>query len=200
MCQNVDLPEDGGGGGFMGFFQRLEEDQSAQAFQKRWFKRWYIENRLDNIYFEQGGLGHPLRRPTTMVTNMDISELRGVRDERSEEATWGQWSTWAPMMIHVLVRGWKRWKQRPGWYSRMVKALKAVDRRAWERHLANDHVPHRPDCLQCIHNSTGRPHRRCLHKDCYVMSADTLGPVRVAGPKGEKYSLGCSRTSFRNKR
>ncbi|CAE7908879.1 RE1 [Symbiodinium sp. KB8] len=188
MCQNVDLPEDGVAV-VLWASSEAEEDQSAQAFQREWFKRWYIENRLGNIYFEQGGLGHPLRRPTTMVTNMDISELRGMRDERSEEATWGQWSTWAPMMVHVLVRGWKRWKQRPGWYSRMVKALKVVDRKAWERHLANDHVPHRPDCLQCIHNSTGRPHRRCLHKDCYVMSADTLGPVRVAGPKGEKYAL-----------
>ncbi|CAE7295290.1 GIP, partial [Symbiodinium necroappetens] len=133
MCQNVDLPDDGVAVVLWGSSE-AEEDHSAQAFQKEWFKRWYIENWLDNIYFEQGGLGHPLRRPTTMVTNMDISELRGVRDERSEEATWGQWSTWA------------------------------VDRRAWERHLANDH-------------------------DCYVMSADTLGPVRVAGPKGEKYAL-----------
>ncbi|CAE7215197.1 GIP, partial [Symbiodinium necroappetens] len=26
-------------------------------------------------------------------------------------------------------------------------------------------------------------------KDCYVMSADTLGPVRVPGPKGEKYAV-----------
>ncbi|OLQ12722.1 Copia protein [Symbiodinium microadriaticum] len=26
-------------------------------------------------------------------------------------------------------------------------------------------------------------------RDCYVMSADTLGPVRVPGPKGEKYAV-----------
>ena len=101
----------------------------------------------------------------------------------------GSRSTWAPMMMHVLVRGWKRWKSQLGWYPQMVKALKAADRRAWERHLANDHVPHRPDCLQCVHNSTGRPHRKCLHKDCYVMSADTLGPVRVPGPKGERFAV-----------
>ncbi|CAE7388019.1 hypothetical protein AK812_SmicGene40986 [Symbiodinium microadriaticum] len=80
-------------------------------------------------------------------------------------------------------------KLRPGWYSRMVKALKAVDRKAWEKHLANDHVPYRPDCLQCIHNATGRPHRKCLHRDCYVLSADTLGPVRVSGVRGERYAV-----------
>ena len=68
-------------------------------------------------------------------------------------------------------------------------AYKAVGRKAWERRLSNDHVPYRADCLQCIHNATGKPHRRCLHRDCYVMSADTLGPVRVAGPKGERFAV-----------
>ncbi|CAE7447103.1 RE1, partial [Symbiodinium sp. CCMP2456] len=188
MCRAVDIPNDGVAVSLWASSE-AEEDLSAQAFQKEWFKKWIMEAMLDKLHFEQGGLGHPSRRPTTMVTNMDITELRGVRDERKEESTWGTWSTWAPMMLHILARGWKRWKLRPGWYPRMVKALKEVDRKAWERHLANDHVPHRPDCVQCIHNSTGRPHRRCLRRDCYVMSADTLGPVRIAGPKGEKYAL-----------
>ena len=188
MCKGVDIPTDGVAVALWASSE-VEEDLSAQAFQKEWFKKWVVESMMNKLHFEQGALGHPLRRPTVMVSNMDITELRGLQDGRSEEATWGIRSTWAPMMMHILVRGWKRWKLRPGWYPRMVKELKAVDRKAWERHLANDHVPHRPDCLQCIHNSTGRPHRRCLHKDCYVMSADTLGPVRVAGPKGEKYAL-----------
>ena len=188
MCRCVDIPTDGVAVALWASSE-VEDDLSAQAFQKEWFKKWVVESMMDRLYFEQGALGHPLRRPTVMTTNMDITELRGLQDERSEETTWGSWSTWAPMTMHVLVRGWKRWKLRRGWYPRMVKELKAVDRKAWERHLANDHVPHRPDCLQCIHNSTGRPHRRCLHRDCYVMSADTLGPVRVVGPKGEKYAL-----------
>ena len=187
-CERMDIPNDGAAVALWSSSE-VEEDQSGKAAQREWFKRWMVETMMDTLYFEQGGLGHPHRRPTVMSTNMDISELRGVRDERTQEATWGSRSTWAPMMMHVLARGWKRWKQRPGWYPRLVKALKAVDRKAWERHLANDHVPRRPDCLQCIHNSTGRPHRRCLHRDCYVMSADTLGPVRIAGPKGEKYAL-----------
>ncbi|CAE7327876.1 RE1 [Symbiodinium sp. CCMP2592] len=188
MCEDVDLPNDGVALAIWASADS-EEDPSSKPFGKTWFKRWSRDGWLNVLHFEQGGLGHPLRRPTTMVTNMDIAELRGVRDERKEEAEWGSRSTWAPMMMHALVQGWKRWRSRTGWYPRMVKALKAADRRAWERHLANDHVPHRPDCLQCVHNSTGRPHRRCLHKDCYVLSADTLGPVRVPGPKGEKFAV-----------
>ncbi|CAE7450198.1 RE1 [Symbiodinium sp. CCMP2592] len=77
----------------------------------------------------------------------------------------------------------------PGPEEMEDEAWLAVDRKAWERHLMNDHLPYRADCLQCIHNATGRPHRRCLHRDCYVMSADTLGPVRVPGPKGERYAV-----------
>ncbi|CAE7639140.1 unnamed protein product, partial [Symbiodinium necroappetens] len=188
MCEMTDVPNDDVAIAIWGSSE-AEEDSSACALQRGWMKHWVVEGSLQNLYFEQGGLGHPLRRPTYMVTNMDVTELRGVRDEREQESTKGSWSVWAPMMMHVLTRGWKRWKLRPGWYPRVVRALRAVDRKAWERHLANDHVPHRPDCLQCIHNATGRPHRRCLHKDCYVMSADTLGPVRVPGPKGEKYAI-----------
>ena len=28
---------------------------------------------------------------------------------------------WAPVMARILARGLKRWKQRPGWYTRLVK-------------------------------------------------------------------------------
>eukprot|EP00439_Symbiodinium_sp_Y106_P018710 s7820_g2.t1 len=189
LCEASDFPEDGVATCLWACSQ-AEEDESSTVWLHKWFRQWVAHNLLDVYHFEQGALGHPLRRPTTMATNLDVSELRGCQDLRKE---WPQsnagWATWAPMMMRTLAQGLRRWRQRPGWYPRMVRALRAVDRKAWERHLANDHLPHRPDCLQCIHNSTGRPHRRCLHKDCYVMSADTLGPVRVAGPKGEKYAV-----------
>ena len=189
MCESVDVPEDGVAV-CVWASSEAEEDESSTVWQHKWFRQWVSHNMLTVLHFDQGAFGHSLRRPTTMVTNLDVSELKGQRDRRTEWPTSGvSWSTWAPMMIRILVQGLRRWRQRPGWYTRMVKALKAVDRKAWERHLANDHLPHRPDCLHCIHNSTGRPHRRCLHKDCYVLSADTLGPVRVAGPKGEKYAV-----------
>ena len=189
MCEAADVPEDGVAMSVWASSE-AEEDESSTVWLHKWFRQWVAHKGMEVHHFEQGGLGHPCRKPTTMATNMDVSELRGCRDLRTEWPTDDKgWSTWAPMMMRTLAQGMRRWKQRPGWYSRMVRSLRAVDRKAWERHLANDHLPHRPDCLQCIHNSTGRPHRKCLHKDCYVLSADTLGPVRVAGPKGEKYAV-----------
>ncbi|CAE7741106.1 Ppp5c [Symbiodinium sp. CCMP2592] len=189
MCEAMDVPLDGVAFALWASAE-AEEDECSLTWQFKWFRRWMAEGHMDLLHFEQGGLGHPLRRPTSMATNLDVVELRGVRDQRlHDEDSKGAWSAWAPMMARVLARGLKRWKMRPAWYPRLVKALKAVDRRAWERHLMNDHLPYRPDCLQCIHNATGRPHRRCLHRDCYVMSADTLGPVRVPGPKGERYAV-----------
>ncbi|CAE7803587.1 RE1 [Symbiodinium sp. CCMP2592] len=189
MCGEMDIPFDGVAFSLWASAE-AEQDESSLVWVFKWFRRWIAENGLDLCHFEQGGLGHSMRRPTTMTTNLDVAELKGIQDSRPEpESEKGSWSMWAPMMARVLVRGLKRWKQRPGWYSRLVKALKAVDRRAWERHLANDHVPYRADCLQCIHTATGRPHRKCLHRDCYVLSADTLGPVRIAGTKGERYAV-----------
>ena len=189
MCLEADVPSDGVAFSLWASSES-EEDESSLVWVFKWFRRWMVENRMDICHFEQGGFGHPRRRPTTMATNLDVVELKGVQDSRehAEEET-GSWSSWAPMMVRVLVQGLRRWKLRPGWYSRMVKTLKAVDRRAWEKHLANDHVPYRPDCLQCIHNATGRPHRKCLHRDCYVLSADTLGPVRVPGVRGERFAV-----------
>ena len=189
MCAEVDVPLDGVAFSLWASSE-AEEDGSSLAWWFKWFRRWIAETHLDLYHFDQGGLGHPQRRPTTMATNLDVAELSGVKDARSEaERGGGSWSSWALVMMRVLVRGLKRWKQRPGWYPRLVRTLRAADRRAWERHLANDHVPYRADCLQCIHNATGRPHRKCLHRDCYVLSADTLGPVRVAGTKGERHAV-----------
>ena len=189
MCAEADIPVDGVAFSLWASSES-EEDESSLVRVFKWFRRWIAENHMELCHFDQGGLGHPRRRPTTMTTNMDVSELKGYRDERTAtEEERGSWSLWAPVMARILARGLKRWKLRPGWYTRVVKALKAVDRRAWERHLANDHVPYRADCLQCIHSATGRPHRKCLHKDCYVLSADTLGPVRVPGVKGERFAV-----------
>ena len=189
MCELAEIPEDGVAMCTWASAES-EEDESSTVWLHKWFRQWVAHNTFDVLHFEQGGLGHQLRRPTTMATNLDVSELRGYKDLRREWPTTGiTWSAWAPMMMRVLAQGMRRWRLRPGWYTRMVKALKAVDRKAWERHLANDHLPHRADCLHCIHNSTGRPHRRCLHRDCYVLSADTLGPVRVVGPKGERFAV-----------
>ena len=189
MCETAEVPEDGVAMCTWASAES-EEDESSTVWLHKWFRQWVSHNMFEVLHFEQGGLGHQLRRPTTMATNLDVPELKGYKDLRKEWPTRGAtWSAWAPMMMRTLAQGMRRWKLRPGWYSRLVKALKVVDRKAWERHLANDHLPHRADCLHCIHNSTGRPHRRCLHKDCYVMSADTLGPVRVAGPKGEKFAV-----------
>ncbi|CAE7224366.1 RE1, partial [Symbiodinium microadriaticum] len=189
MCEAADVPMDGVAVSLWASSE-AEEDETAAVWRTQWFRRWLEEQPLLVHHFEQGGLGHAARRPTTMATNLDVSELRGVTDQRRDppELT-VQWATWAPMMSRTIVQGIKRWKQRPGWYPRLMRALKAVDRRSWERHLANDHVPYHPDCLQCIHNATGRPHRKCLHRDCYVLSADVLGPVRVPGPKGERHAI-----------
>ncbi|CAE7845175.1 GIP, partial [Symbiodinium necroappetens] len=188
-CKEADVPLDGVAFSLWASSES-EEDESSLVWMFKWFRRWSVERRMDLCHFEQGGLGHPMRRPTTMVTNLDVVELKGVQDSRShDDEDKGTWSQWAPMFVRTMARGLKRWRLRPGWYTRMVKAMKASDRKAWERHLANDHVPYRADCLQCIHNATGRPHRKCLHRDCYVLSADTLGPVRVAGVKGERYAV-----------
>ncbi|CAE7749536.1 RE1, partial [Symbiodinium sp. CCMP2456] len=189
MCKEADVPMDGVATALWASSE-AEEDETSEVWTQPWFRRWVEVHSLDVLHFEQGGLGHSLRRPTVLVTNLDVSELRGVRDSRqSHDATSSSWAAWAPMLSRTLVQGLKRWKQRPGWLPRMMRALKAVDRKMWEKHLANDHIPYRADCLQCIHNSTGRPHRRCLHRDCYVLSADVLGPVRIAGPKGERHAI-----------
>ena len=189
MCEAADVPFDDVAVALWASSE-AQEDEAAEVWRKPWFRRWIEEHPVQVLHFEQGGLGHAARRPTSMVTNLDVTELRGVTDQRNDPPEWAQrWAAWAPMLIRTLVQGLRRWQRRPGWYPRMLRALKAMDRKVWERHLANDHTPYRSDCLQCLHNATGRPHRKCLHRDCYVLSADVLGPVRVPGPRGERHAI-----------
>ena len=125
MCAEVDVPN-GGVDFSLWASSEAEQDESSLTWVFKWFRRWIAENGMELCHLEQGGLGHPRRRPTTMATNLDIAELKGVRDSRPEpEQEKGSWSTWAPVMARVLARGLKRWKQRPGWHTRLVKALKA---------------------------------------------------------------------------
>ncbi|CAE7228743.1 RE1 [Symbiodinium microadriaticum] len=138
MCEAADVPEDGVAV-CMWASSQAEEDESSTVWLHKWFRQWVAHSFLDVMHFDQGAFGHALRRPTTMATNLDVVELRGVQDRRNEWPTKGAcWASWAPMMVRVLAQGMKR---------------------------------------------------KCLHKDCYVLSADTLGPVRVAGPKYEKFAV-----------
>ena len=124
MCEMADVPDDGAAMCLWASSQS-EEDESSTIWLHKWFRQWIAHSFLDVMHFDQGAFGHSLRRPTTMATNLDVVELRGAQDRRTEWPTKGVcWASWAPMMVRVLVQGMKRWKQRPGWYTRMVRALK----------------------------------------------------------------------------
>ena len=52
----------------------------------------------------------------------------------------------------------------------------------WQRHVANNHVPHRRDCAVCVHGAeTGQRHAGIAHPDVHCMNAGVAGPLRVKG-------------------
>ena len=138
--------------------------------------------------FDQGALGHPCRKPTTVVENLGMEELDNLKDKResatsSFDAPASVVASWAPGLRRAIAQGLKRCG---GMCSGSEEAVTPVlaklsKEQGWKLHLRRDHIPYRRDCAVCVSAlGTGRPHRRVQHKSAYVMSIDIGGPMRVA--------------------
>ena len=62
MCSDADVPSDGVAFSLWASSES-EEDESSLLWMFKWFRRRMLENHMDMCHFEQGGFGHPRRRP-----------------------------------------------------------------------------------------------------------------------------------------
>ena len=72
-----------------------------------------------------------------------------------------------------------------------VQVMSEKELAEWKAHVEAGHWPYRRDCAVCLSASeTGRPARKVLHRDAYVMSLDIAGLFQDVGEdekKGGKY-------------
>ncbi|CAE7261345.1 unnamed protein product, partial [Symbiodinium sp. CCMP2456] len=121
---------------------------------------------LDKVQFEQGALGHMVRRPTCCLTNMGLG-IHGLKDSRafvSSESAEGDQTVWPHGFRITLADAIHEWERSGG--PALRKAMTKKELEEWKAH---------------VERGTGRPARRVVHRDAYVMSLDIAGPFAEKG-------------------
>ena len=136
---------------------------------------------LKQHHFDQGPLGHQIRKPTTVGATETFwpgwcSNLRGpgwgVRPGTSS-AEWSEWATglkqaFAEFTAAVLAQG----RQDQQVLARVNGAQSFRD------HVLAGHVPFRKDCFACVAGRARRAsHFRQEVSEAYVLSLDLAGPL-----------------------
>ncbi|CAE7351139.1 unnamed protein product [Symbiodinium natans] len=145
----------------------------------------HMKNNGMHMYrFDQGALGHPQKKPTGLLTTMELDEISGLKDTRRE---WPEpenskdMASWAPGLREALAKGIRRWAWR-GEISVAMNTFTPKQLEEWRRHVEAGHWPFRRDCSVCLSAAgTGRPARRVLHRDAYVLSLDIGGAFAEKG-------------------
>ena len=151
--------------------------------------------------FDQGALGHAVRKPTAVLTNdwelfQDIHERRGSGFEsaimqhadslgdRIRKSS--SWAKWAPGLCRAVGNAIRKWigtseKERRESESEGRVALKALTKRELEfrKHCEDGHIIFRRDCRACLEGQMkSHVHRRQKHQgsNTFCLSMDLVGP------------------------
>ena len=140
--------------------------------------------------FDQGHFGHDQRKPTKVLSNMDMANLDQMRDPRTpweKPRTSSDMAAWAPGFRAILAQGLREWQ---GQSIVQVAAMSPEREALWKEHIRQGHWPYRRDCRVCVEAAaSGKPARKVVHRDACVLSMDTAGPFKEKGmdENGEKY-------------
>ena len=161
-----------------------------------WFKDVYG---IHVALFDQGKLGHPRPKPTTLATTSwflyEALIAQFLTDEERQEFARGPcnvagrirtsaaWALWALGLITLVLQSWLKWGMEQGLWreveERQGYVAKMTQEEQLKRHLQNDHVPFRKGCPVCV-AAQGRQksHWRAAFTGIYAVSADIAGPFK----------------------
>ncbi|CAE7813365.1 unnamed protein product, partial [Symbiodinium sp. CCMP2592] len=161
-----------------------QKSQCVSMWRMEFIKEFiHAATHFEKAQFEQGALGHMLRRPTGCLTNLRLG-IHGLRDSRawvSAECADPDQSVWPHGFRLTLADAVHEWNAAGGGVA-LKKAMTKTELEEWKAHLDRGHWPYRRDCSVCLAASgTGRPARRVVHRDAYVLSLDIVGPFADVG-------------------
>ncbi|OLP98838.1 Retrovirus-related Pol polyprotein from transposon TNT 1-94 [Symbiodinium microadriaticum] len=170
------------------------EHRSAcvSLWRTEFMKEFIVETNLFKYQFEQGALGHMFRRPTCCLSNLSLG-IQGRKDQRAyvaadtKDVDQSVWPHGFRITVADAIHEWRSGESPV--VLRKVMTKKELDE--WKAHVERGHWPYRRDCSVCLAASgTGRPARRVIHRDAYVMSLDIAGPFADKGRdevRGQRY-------------
>eukprot|EP00438_Fugacium_kawagutii_P026282 Skav208236 [mRNA] locus=scaffold2601:200137:204873:+ [translate_table: standard] len=179
---------------------RSESDVAKYEFMSMWrtseWASFATKFGMQLVSFDQGVLGHPKRKPTSLGTNVpDLQEIDGLRGgglcpgrddsvvpktmhERCQESK--SWAAWAPGLKKVLAVVINKWIDRLNVDTPKghVKKLTPWSREQWHRHFLQDHLPARRDCKFCVQaQARSRAHKRVTHAEAFTLAVDLSGKM-----------------------
>ena len=135
------------------------------------------ELKLEAVHLEQGALGHPRPKPTTLLSSIPATwSLQGLccSSPMDKRAAWPSemkekikmsqsLAAWAPGLKQLLGKVvsmiGRSNTQEPGLNKLSVAEL--ADLKSWEDHVRAGHTPYRRDCAICVSaRGRDRPHHR----------------------------------------
>ena len=173
--------------------------EQVKGVQQPSFLRWpetkIIQEmlKLKTIRLEQGALGHPAVKPTTLLSSIpEVWQLQEMKQsqvgkhQKKEEWPTGMedriqktrsMSAWAPGLKSLLWKVIGRMKSgNPPTVAKLTTA-EMEDIKAWEEHVRRGHVPYRKDCAICVETKgRDRRHVRQAQVDSFTLSLDIAGP------------------------
>ena len=152
------------------------------------------ECELRAFHFDQGAYGHQQTKPTVFLSNMSLNlEARDQRPHTPQPKRSSEMAAWAPGFRSEIVHGLERWKRTQLKIKGEIveKKMSPQELAKWKDHIDAGHWPYRRDCSTCLASAgTGRPARKVVHRDGFVLSVDISGPFRNKGvdeKKGRRY-------------
>ena len=136
---------------------------------------------LKQYHFDQGPLGHQIRKPTTVGATESFwpawcSDIRGPGWGMRPGTSSSEWSEWAvglkqafaEFVAAVLAQGRQD--------QQVLARVSGVQ--SFRDHVLAGHVPFRKDCFACVAGRARRaPHFRQDVSKAYVLSLDLAGPL-----------------------
>ena len=149
---------------------------------------------LTTTRLEQGALGHPTVKPTSLLSDLqEVQALEGLRTSKEAQPT-NQWpvhlderlqfskalAAWAPGLKAVLIKVIHRVAEGVEPTIKKLSMEELDEIRKWEAHVSQGHLPYRRDCSVCVEAcGRDRPHRRQPTGEAFTMSIDIAGPFET---------------------
>ena len=151
--------------------------------------------------FDQGAYGHEEKKPTGFLANMELDlHQRDPRLHHPKPVSSGSMAVWALGFRKGIARALDVGAKQQAVLLPVAvnKVMSEKELAEWKAHVEAGHWPYRRDCAVCLSASgTGRPARKVLHRDAYVMSLDVAGLFRDVGKdekRGGKYRFALAAT------
>ena len=141
---------------------------------------------LELIDVDQGPLGHPIRKPTTLAcTKGSFPEwARGIKGMGTGIQVPGgsaAWARWAPGLKQAAQEWLKAvligQAQRLDMVVEVVKRAEA-NGQTFRQHILAGHTPFRKDCYACVAGRARKQHFRQSVSEAFVLSVDLAGPLK----------------------